>query len=193
MNAGRGSPYLNLSVCVLIFPTLPRSPLSLLCVSISPASSVLSVSSLSSCIFIFPLICLSILLPWVCIYVSISPHTDFSLPPFLFLHLCPHRPSCSLFPRSWHVSPPSFLSASPTPPVSACIHSPRMSPHSSLPKPKGTLVLNLDGLRCGEKLYSQRLRQPPGWSFTPPPPPLSTFPTCCMPGVGGRGMPTARG
>nr|KAF6336836.1 hypothetical protein mMyoMyo1_012055 [Myotis myotis] len=195
MNAGRGPPYLNLSVCVLIFPTLPRSPLPLLCVcaSTSPSSSVLSVFSLPSGIFIFPLICLSILR-------SLGVYFRLHLTPYLFLFApislsAPVSPPPILFSFSSLLAcVTTFLPVCLPHPACVSLHSfPRRSPDSSLPKPKGTLVLNLDGLRCGEKLHSQRFRQPPVWSFTPPPPPLSTFSTCCMLGVGGRGMPTTRG
>lgn len=194
MDAGRGSPYLNLSVCVLTLPTLPRSPLSLPCVSISPAPSglvrfltfflYLPLSSYRPSHFTF-LGCectspshpipISLCPPFpFCTCVPIAHLVLF----FLALGMCHHLPSC--LPPPPRLCQPAFI-----PP-------PSMSPHSSLPRPKGTLALNLDGLRCGEKLYSQRLRQPPGWFFTPPPTPLSTFPTCCMPGVAGRGMPDCK-
>lgn len=183
---GRGSPYLTFSVC--LHPHLSNSaqvspfPSGCVCKSISlwfcpfphflpvSSSSILSAFQFSflGCVFPSP----SYPLP-----ISLCP-VSFSVSPssLLLFFLAPGIPPVYLLP--------------PTPRYVSLHFFPRLSPHTTLPRPKGTLVLNLDRLRCGKKL---QLRQPPEWSFAPPPPPLPTFPTCCMPGVGGREMPASGG
>lgn len=126
---------------------------------------------LPSCLLSHLLLCLSIFPSLgVCFRLHLTPHLTIShCPRFSFCTCVPLSPSCSLFPRLF---PPVCLPCS----AYVSLHFfPRLNPHTHLPRPNGTLVLNLGRLRCGEKLQPQEPRQPPGWSFVLPPPPLPTF------------------
>lgn len=169
------SPFL--SVCAPISPILPGSPPSLLCVCkfISLGFVHFFISFLYFHLPSFLHLLPSQLPPSLSIFHSLGVYFRLHLTPylsliapFIFLHLCPHLPffSFSSLLACVTIFPPVCL------PPSACVSLhffPQLSPRTLFPRPKGILVLNLDRLRYCEKLQPQEPRQPPGWSFAPPP------------------------
>lgn len=143
---------------------------------------------LTSSLYLHPPTHLPFHLPFLgCVFPPPSNPLPIFLCPRFSPHTCvPISPARSPFLRSWPVPPPSFPSASPHPAYVSLHPLPRLSPHTLLPGPKETVVLNSERLRCSGELQLLGLSNR-GTALRPTPTAPSTFPTCCMPGGGAEG------